>query len=353
MGGAYAAYGAIGAIHLGGYLAGTVAAARLTHNRARLPGIVVLAQAVIALALWWSAAARGLAVLAAARALVGFASGIGIAAVVTDSLERVAPAQRGAASAIAWAGIGIGLAVSAPAGAWTIAEPSRWREATMWCALIAAATSAVALTLRPYVPAGDRTRAERPFAWRDLLTRRYRAFVGAYTCYGLAYISYATFAVAAFASRGIAGSALTAIWVGYGVAAAAGALAIGRVLSGPHHRLAMAIPLAAGAAGALLSGLPGIAAAIAGAVVVGAGVAAVPGVASAFARDRSDAATSAQAFAAVTVCFGLGQLAGPLISGGFADVFGPAAAAWFAAVLYAAGTMLAARDAAHVRAAAA
>lgn len=127
LGGSYSLYGAIGAAHLGGYLAGTLLAARFIGERSRehLPRAIVVAQSVVALSLAASAYTRSALALGAARTAIGIASGIGIVAAVTDALERVGAKSRGLASSIAWAGIGIGIIVSAPAGQWAIADPER------------------------------------------------------------------------------------------------------------------------------------------------------------------------------------------------------------------------------------
>jgi predicted MFS family arabinose efflux permease len=91
--------------------------------------------------------------------------------------------------------------------------------------------------------------------------------------------------------------------------------------------------------------LPGAAAPVAGAICVGIGLAATPAVASAFARMRSDAATAAVAFTAVTTVFGVGQLLGPLAAGVVADHAGLSAVPLFAAIVFACGTVSAIVDA--------
>lgn len=50
------------------------------------------------------------------------------------------------------------------------------------------------------------------FGWRDLLRARNAFFVAAYASFGIAYISYATFAVAAFHARGVPLAVVTAVW---------------------------------------------------------------------------------------------------------------------------------------------
>jgi|SRR5947209_1202843 len=346
LGGSYGTYGLIGALHLAGYLGGTLAAPRLLRERARIPRVIALAHVVVALSVAASAAASGAFTLLAARVVIGFASGIGVAAVVTEMLERVPPARRGLASGIAWGGAGLALVVSAPAGAWALGDPARWRVATMLCAVPALAIAVLALRLPPPEPAiAGAAAGDMPFHWRDVVRARNAFFVAAYASFGIAYIAYATFAVAAFAARGVPPPVVTAVWSALGVASVAGALAVVPVLSGRGARYTFVLPLAAGAAGCWISSWPGAAAPVAGAICVGIGLAATPAVASAFARMRSDAATAAVAFTAVTTVFGVGQLLGPLAAGVVADHAGLAAVPLFAAIVFACGTVSAVVDA--------
>ena len=132
---------------------------------------------------------------------------------------------------------------------------------------------------------------------------------------------------------------MTAVWSALGLASVAGALAVVPVLAGRGARYSFALPLAMGALGCWISSWPGAAAPVAGAICVGIGLAATPAVASAFARMRSDAATAAVAFTAVTTVFGVGQLLGPLAAGVVADHAGLAAVPLFAAIVFACGTV--------------
>ena len=187
--------------------------------------------------------------------------------------------------------------------------------------------------------------AASSFTWRTLLGSSNVFFVASYGAYGAAYIAYATFAVAAFAVRGVAAVAIGAVWMTFGIAAVLGALAIGRVLAGRRHRWSMVLPLAMGAVGSLMSALPSVTFAVAGALCIGIGLAAAPAVASSFARDRSDAASYARAFAGVTTVFGVGQITGPIVAGAAADALGLDAVPLFAAVIFGLGTLCAVIDA--------
>jgi predicted MFS family arabinose efflux permease len=306
--------------------------------------MTAITHVLVALFLVASAFAPNVLVLALARLAIGLASGVGIASAVTDALERVSPERRGLASALAWSAIGLALVASAPAGAWTLGEAVRWRVATALWALPAIAVVVLAWRL-PAQPHHDEAAVDAPFRWSDMLRPDNVFFVAGYACFGMAYIAFVTFAVAAFAARGIAPNAVTLIWAACGIAVVCGALGVGVVLSSRAHRWALAIPLACGGAGSLLANLPGVAGATVGTVGVGFGLAATAAVASAFARERSDRATAARAFAAVTTIFGCGQLVGPLIAGAIADRFGLNAVPVFAGCIFFAGALAAAIDA--------
>jgi MFS family permease len=90
--------------------------------------------------------------------------------------------------------------------------------------------------------------------------------------------------------------------------------------------------------------MAGAGAALAGAALVGLGMAAIPALVTAAARARSSAADYARAFSIATAAMGLGQLAGPVLAGALADAFGSAAAPLFAASAYGLGTVLASVD---------
>ena len=346
LGGSYGLYGAIGAAHLGGYLAGTLCAPRILRSRAHVPAAIALAHVVVAISLAASALAHGALLLGAARVVLGVASGIGVAAVVTDTLERVLVARRGFASAVAWSGAGVGLIVSAPAGAWSLGDASRWRVATLVGALAALLVVALATRLRAHEVASVAAHGnDTPFAWHDVLRTRNAFFVAAYAAFGVAYISYATFSVAAFTARGLSQSVITLVWSGLGAATIAGVFGVVPMLHGKRARYAFVLPFVTGTIGCLIASLPGAIGPIAGSLCVGIGLSATPAVASAFARMRSDAATAAVAFTAVTTVFGIGQLLGPLASGLVADHVGLAAVPLFAAAVFAAGAVSAGIDA--------
>jgi MFS family permease len=108
------------------------------------------------------------------------------------------------------------------------------------------------------------------------------------------------------------------------------------------HALPLAMALAA--TGCAVAAMAGSAASLAGAGLVGLGMAAIPALVTAAARARSSAADYARAFSIATAAMGGGQLAGPVLAGALADQFGSAAAPLFGAAAYGLGAVLASID---------
>jgi predicted MFS family arabinose efflux permease len=88
------------------------------------------------------------------------------------------------------------------------------------------------------------------------------------------------------------------------------------------------------------------AAALAGALLVGLGIAATPTIVSAHARDRCSADDYPKVFSFASAALGAGQLVGPVAGGALADGFGTAAVPLFAAAAYLLAALFAACDAA-------
>ncbi|HEY0440459.1 MAG TPA: MFS transporter, partial [Xanthobacteraceae bacterium] len=117
---------------------------------------------------------------------------------------------------------------------------------------------------------------------------------------------------------------------------------------GSHRakRFALIAALVSGALGARLAAFSTAAAALAGALLVGLGIAATPTVVSAHARDRCSANDYPKVFSFASAALGAGQLVGPVAGGALADVFGTAAVPLFAAAAYLLAALFAACDAA-------
>ena len=86
------------------------------------------------------------------------------------------------------------------------------------------------------------------------------------------------------------------------------------------------------------------ASALAGAGLVGLGLAATPALVAAYARGRCDDAHYASAFSIATAFLGAGQLIGPVLAGALADRFGTVAVPLFAGGIYTLGVLAATAD---------
>ena len=346
----YAAGGVLNAVHLGGYLAGTLTGAALAKllgmaGLARLGHWLVVAGA-LACALAPAEAGAGPWVLGIGRLATGLGAGWAVIGILVTVLGGVAEAAREQASVLIWTGmvaalLGCGLAVP-----WLLA-PGQWRWAF-------AAAGAVALVLAVGFPAPRGVPAPAAggpgFTLAAVATQRWAWLVAAYFCFGLGYIAYATFAGARLAASGASVAVVSMTWTTVGVATLAGSLLTLLVLARPRLRV-LALPgaMALAGIGAGVAALPGAVAAFAGATLVGLGMAAIPALITATARTRSSAGDYARAFSVATAALGLGQLLGPVLAGGLADALGTVAAPLFGAAAYAAGAAVAVVDWRRVR----
>ena len=204
--GNYALYGVINAASLGGYLAGALLAPWLMR---RVDALVLVSSAVAGAALAASAFAGDALLFGVARTAFGIASGVALVAAAAQTLESVEAGRRGSASAVMWAGIGVGLALSALGTSWLLRAALDWRIAsfvTGALALVAgigygAAARRVAAIAIPRSAAQKSARSTR-FDRRDLLRpHRFLFLCLSYGAFGFAYIAYATFVVASVDAR--------------------------------------------------------------------------------------------------------------------------------------------------------
>ncbi len=340
LGGAYSAYGAIGTWHLVGYLAGSLGTPYLVR-RIGTRAAFGLAHLAVALTLLAQAAAGDVLVLGVVRALMGVATGVAIVTALGAALESVPPARRSLTSSIVWAGVALALIGSAPVGQWALHGFGRWRVASVWMALPALVVAAGALFQRLPQAVRPVAGAAAAGALRGPQPRRFLFLYLAYIGFGFAYLVYATFVMSRFLAQTGGGNTATLLWAAYGLTAGIGALAIVRVMNSRLHGYALVVSLGIAVVGSLISILPGALAAVLGALCIGLGLAATPAVASAYARERVDAAAAPRAIATVTAAAGLGQVAGPFAGGLVADLAGLGAIPLLVAAVYAAATVCA------------
>lgn len=341
----YTAGGVLNAVHLAGYLAGTLAgpaiAARVGFARMGRGGNLLAAAGALT-----CAAAPGAWLLGLGRLGSGLGAGVAVAAILVIVFEGVADRVRGSISGAVWTGLAGGIIACGAAAPWLL-QPENWRFSFLAAALLAIA---LALGFPPrgmQVPAVAGPRQAGAFTYGAIATRRWMFLVGTYFAFGVGYIAYATFAGAQLAAAGAPPTVVAAAWTVIGMASLVGGLLSIPILGGRGPRMvALAGGMWVAALGSVVAGMggarPGMA--LLGAALVGLGMAAIPAIITAEARERSGAADYARAFSAATAALGLGQLVGPMVAGGLADQFGPEAAPLFAGLAYAIGGGLAVLD---------
>ncbi|WP_420346428.1 YbfB/YjiJ family MFS transporter [Pelagibius sp.] len=173
-----------------GYLLGALAAAK-----AALPGgrrrWFLAALAVSALTTAAMAAETALILFLVLR----FAGGVASAFVLVFSsalvLDRLAAAGKPGFSALHFAGVGCGIAVSAVLVAWMAAQGSDWRG--LWLASGAVSLLALAAAVRLIPPEPEGTSSPPRGAAQDGDRRRLVALIVAYGLFGFGYVITATF----------------------------------------------------------------------------------------------------------------------------------------------------------------
>jgi predicted MFS family arabinose efflux permease len=319
LGWSYEAAGALNTANAIGYLAGALVAApigkRIGERALFALGVFVTAAAVGAIGLatnfWLLMLLRLIAGLTGAFALVAGAS----------LASAAANAHAGKASTLLglyFAGAGVGIALSA-----LVVPPLLtavgWR--TSWFALGGAslAVGALAAFALRRAPEPPRTSIDGNAAgWSPL--RMPSALIG-YALFGAGYIAYATFIVAYVRNDpSFAHVSIATLWALLGAAAIVSGFAWGPLLQRLRGGLGASATTAVVAVGA---GLPLVAQDAGGvylsAILFGGGFLSVPTAVTVFARRTLPAHAWTAAIAAFTVCFGLGQCIGPILSGALSD----------------------------------
>lgn len=326
----YAQTGWLNTTNALGYLLGALAAGSflslLGARRAVLAGTFACLIGVAATALF-----SGMAPLNLMRALAGFGGGVAFVCggVIAAQIAGRHPDRGALLLGIFYGGAGLGIMASGvivPA----LIGPWGWRAA--WLAL--AAVSIIFLLAAIVVPIPDAERAQR----REKLDRPARMawFLAAYFCFGVGYIAYMTFMIAWLAAIGSGLVMQSTFWVVIGAAVCASPWVWAGALKNLHD----------GKAFALLCGVTGFAALLplasaattvqlVSGVLFGVSFFAVVASTTAFARRNFEPGQWASAISLLTICFGVGQIAGPVLVGWLNDV-----TAGLSTGLYASGAML-------------
>jgi predicted MFS family arabinose efflux permease len=306
--------GLLASANFAGYLIGALLAATRVVSRSRrrwlLAGLTVSGLTTGAMAAPSSPAA-----FLILRFVGGVASAFGLVFASALVLDRLAAARRSELSAAHFAGVGVGIAVSAVLAS-SLATLSGWRS--IWLAGGAASLIATAAVTR-LIPGTDGTdaTAER----RGRFSRRLAIFATAYGLFGFSYIILATFLVAIVRGSAEVRALESVVWLVVGVAAAPSVALWTRVATSLGIARAFALACVVEAIGVAASALPATAAVLLAAALLGGtfmGLTAL-GLIGGRQLSRGDPRTT---LAVMTAAFGLGQIAGPAFAGLVHDATG-------------------------------
>ncbi|WP_416795536.1 YbfB/YjiJ family MFS transporter [Ciceribacter azotifigens] len=315
------AAGLVAAGNFAGYLAGAILAAfGWAAGRERLIALVALFVSSVALA------AMGVTGSVALFVVIRFVAGVAsaFALIFTSSIVLTLGAARrseGVQSAH-FGGVGVGIALSSLmvflTATWSGHDPSAWRAEWLTAAAVTLVLFAVVWMLLPPAPRTAGPAQEAPLAWRLPLT----LLTLSYGLFGFGYVITATFIVtmARMSEAGAAVEFLT--WFLTGIAAAVSIAAWRPLLARLRLAGLYLIGLLVEAAGVLASvALPGIAAPLAGGVLLGATFMMITAYGLRLGRSLAPESPR-RALAFMTAAFGIGQIIGPLVAGWVAEATG-------------------------------
>jgi len=305
-----------------------------------------------------TAAARGLASAAACRMLTGAGSGASNVPMMGLLAAWTTARTRGLAAGIVVAGSSLGLIVLGPTVPRLIAAlgPSGWRAAWLLlgvAALVLSAVAAVYLRNRPSElglaplgatdPAAPSAAGHRPPLWRDV----YRApgvlhLGGVYTAFGFSYVIYMTFFVQRLvAEGGYSHAAAGRLFMMMGACSLICGVLWGAVSDrlGRRRTLVM-IYLLHAVAFSLYALARSPAGFTVSAVLFGLSAWSIPAVMAAACGDVTGPRLAPAALGFVTIFFGIGQAAGPILGGAVADATGSLSSALLLAAAAAAAGAL-------------
>ena len=347
----YLAGGSLNAVHLAGYLIGTLAAPAILR-RAGASASSKWAHLLVAVGALLCAAAPahptfGSWVLAVGRLTTGLGAGTGIVAILVVVFAAVTAQQRPLVSAAAWSGMGVAVIASGLLISPLLYNPYGWRAAFLVSAGLALAVAFffVPVSQRPVEASAAPPGRLTPTRERAGKASSSQFLFGSYLAFGVAYVAFSTFAGAQLAAIRAPPWLVGTTWIGFGTMAIVGAaLTVPIVSSARLKRFALIAATASGALGCWIAGMDTASAVGVGALFVGLGVAATPTIVSAVVRERCSDDDYPRVFSLATAALGAGQLVGPLAGGALADRFGPTVIPLFAAAAYVVAALLASCD---------
>ncbi|WP_329240881.1 YbfB/YjiJ family MFS transporter [Actinoallomurus sp. NBC_01490] len=305
--------GSLSAANSAGYLIGAIIADRaLTvfgERDAVLGPLAVATLAVLACGATGDVAALlVLRLVAGAAGAVAFIAGAAV-------LTRLTAERETRALGLYFAGPGLGIAVSALLIT-PIAVTGHWRTGWLLDGVLCAACLALVAPVLTRMPLARPVRGGGPRPWEH---RRVGALLASYGLFGAGYITYMTFSVAYLRGNGRTPDQLVWFWFALGAVG----IVIGLTLAAPLSRIrgggGVAVPVAMTALASVLPILSGTGAAELASAALFGSFFTVSATVTAAARRSLPPTQWPPAIAGLTAVFGIGQCAGPLISGAMAD----------------------------------
>lgn len=341
----YGLAGWLGTINLGNYLIGTVlvsiASLRLPPHRLVQVGVFTAAAGIAILAL-----APSTPFLLLGMVLCGLGGACSWVPAPIVAISAFPPERRALATGVCSAGIGVGISIAVLLSMATRAvadDPTLWRQIWLIEAAIGVTVALWSLRVMQPVPVAP-GKPPRLSVLRQVPS--WWAPTAAYTCFGLGYVLYALFIVAALEQdAGFGNDHAGLVFAAFGLGSAAGALGLGRLAERIGRRTAFVGSF-------MLAVIPPLTVSIGTEPIVSIaaftfGVAMSGAVASiiAYLQEHVRPQEFPAAFGVVTMAFGVAQTIGPRLGGWMADrsgdfdhVFWLSSACWFVGGLFALGT---------------
>ncbi len=336
------AAGLIASANFLGYLVGALAAAAQALPGSRRAWFLA-ALALSALSTGAMGLVASLPLFLALRFVGGVASAFVLVFASALVLDRLAAAGRPGLTALHFAGVGCGIALSAVLVAGLAASGHDWRA--QWLASGAVSLVALALVAR-LIPRAEDARPAAAAAARHRLDHRLLALIVAYGLFGFGYVITATFISTIVRAAPALRPIEPVVWLVVGLAAAPSVALWAWIGRGLGNDRSFAIACLVEAAGVAMSVLAASAAAvIAAAALLGGTIMGITALGLVHARGlaRGD---PRRTLALMTASFGLGQMLGPTFAGYAFELSGsfrPSSLAAAAALALAAALVMASR----------
>ena len=331
MGGTYGELGMLGALNFVGYFIGTlflpVMLSRFSISKRRLNG---LASLLLGITMMGSGLSGNLVQLGIWRLLIGLLSAISTVLVLSLTLDRIQPSQRGTASGLIWMGGSAGIAVSGFVAPSIISpiHPFAWRIAWLAMGLFGVLSSVGFETLLNRI---QKVNTETPYAslagekkstnYQMIFSPRKLLFLAlSYFLYGWSYIVYFTYLIPYLVKHGVPPIYAGLVWSAIGFAGMFNGFIGGKAIDRWPSGFTLSIGLAIGTVGAISVLTDNLTITFIGGMLIGmATFLSPPVMTSALLRRELSAASYASILSTFSALFAAGQMIGPLIGGWTVD----------------------------------